>query len=76
MVIPDEVLQTRSSREDYAKRIGASDTRYLEILAYLRMDPTLVKISDEEKIDRLELPWKSYEQLQQEKSSQICLPNW
>jgi hypothetical protein len=55
--IPFKFLKDRASREDYARRIGVSDTRYLETLAYVRIDPTLVKMTDEEKIDKLELPW-------------------
>lgn len=50
----DEHLKDHASREEYAKKIGAADTRYLEILAYVRADP---KLTDEEKIEQLELPW-------------------
>lgn len=56
-LIDDSHLMTALAREEYAKKIGAEDTRYLEILAYVRADS---KLTDEEIIKQLELPWDKF----------------
>jgi hypothetical protein len=58
--IPDKYLQTKEDREAYALLIGA-DVKWLEIIAYTRHP----EWSDEERVEKLELSWKPYEQLQQ-----------
>jgi hypothetical protein len=50
--IPDRYLNDKVSREEYAKKIGA-DVKYIEIVAYVRHP----EWSDEERIDKLDLPW-------------------